>query len=333
MIGSRFRHLLGRGKRRAVVLAYHRVAEVDSDPWRISITPRHLEEHLTLLRQLGTPATLADVVAWVRGQSDVLPRGLSFAVTFDDGYADERYQVPATAFLVSGALGSSNEFWWDELERVLLRPGTLPRRLTLELEGVEHTWDLGDAARYGVDAYRAHRSWTMAESTDPTERHTVYRVLYELMQPCSSAARDEAFDALARSSGTDRSARSSHRILSEGEVGELTSGGLVTVGCHTETHPALDECSEELQRRELVRSKAAVERILGRPVTEVAYPYGRFSGLTIAVARAAGFTGGCTTVGKLVSREADPLEIPRIELPDCDGATLYPNFLQPLLTA
>ncbi len=48
------------------------------------------------------------------------------AITFDDGYADnlstalpllERYEIPASCFVVSGTLG--REFWWDEAVRLL----------------------------------------------------------------------------------------------------------------------------------------------------------------------------------------------------------------------
>ena len=52
------------------------------------------------------------------------------AITFDDGYADNlqvaapllaERGLPATFFIVSGTIGSGREFWWDELEGLLLR--------------------------------------------------------------------------------------------------------------------------------------------------------------------------------------------------------------------
>ena len=73
-------------------------------------------------------------------------------VTFDDGYADnlynakpllERYEIPATIFLTSGCIGQNREFWWDELDRMLLQPKTLPRALHLNIDGTTHDWDLG----------------------------------------------------------------------------------------------------------------------------------------------------------------------------------------------
>jgi peptidoglycan/xylan/chitin deacetylase (PgdA/CDA1 family) len=56
------------------------------------------------------------------------------AITFDDGYSDnchaakpllERLSVSATLFLMTGYIGR-REFWWDELERVVLGAGDLP---------------------------------------------------------------------------------------------------------------------------------------------------------------------------------------------------------------
>jgi peptidoglycan/xylan/chitin deacetylase (PgdA/CDA1 family) len=54
-----------------------------------------------------------------------LPRR-AVVLTFDDGYADnllaksllEKRGLAATLFLSTGALDSSHEFWWDELERI-----------------------------------------------------------------------------------------------------------------------------------------------------------------------------------------------------------------------
>ena len=54
------------------------------------------------------------------------------AITFDDGYVDNlttaspiltSLNLPATFFVTTGHTGRAQEFWWDELHRVLLQAG------------------------------------------------------------------------------------------------------------------------------------------------------------------------------------------------------------------
>ena len=108
------------------ILLYHRVARLERDPQQLAVTPERFDEHLTALRATCTPVALADVPALLRARR-LPPRPV--AVTFDDGYRDnlheakpllERHGVPATVFVSSGYVGAGKEFWWDELERLLL---------------------------------------------------------------------------------------------------------------------------------------------------------------------------------------------------------------------
>ena len=119
-IGPRIRNLLAPG---AVVLLYHRINRLPSDPHRLAVSPEHFEEHLDVIRRLGHPRSLRDLTVDIkRGRS--VRRGV--AVTFDDGYADnveyaipllERFDVPATLFAVSGYVGAGREFAWDQAAR------------------------------------------------------------------------------------------------------------------------------------------------------------------------------------------------------------------------
>src|SRR5262245_13457331 len=117
---------------RGLILMYHRVAELPLDPWGLAVSPGHFAEHLQVLHKHGQPLALSRAVA--RLQEHRLRRG-TLVVTFDDGYSDnlylarpllERYDVPATVFLVTGYIGGDREFWWDELENILLQPEILP---------------------------------------------------------------------------------------------------------------------------------------------------------------------------------------------------------------
>ena len=102
------------------VLMFHRVIELEHNPWRMAVSPylfdeymRHLKENYRLLR-------------FDEDWSSI--REKAVVVTLDDGYADnlwnalpilEKYQVPATVFVSSENIGTDREFWWDELTRLV----------------------------------------------------------------------------------------------------------------------------------------------------------------------------------------------------------------------
>ena len=93
-----------------LVLLYHRVAEVPSDPFNLCVTPRHFAEHLEVLKKYTQPVPLQQLVK--TSQEGNSPNW-SVAITFDDGYADnlynakpllEKYEIPATVFVATGNL-------------------------------------------------------------------------------------------------------------------------------------------------------------------------------------------------------------------------------------
>ncbi len=172
----------------AVVLMYHRVYVPDLDPWKLSVTPAHFAEHMELLRRAYTPLSLSQLSGAMA--SNCIPPN-AVAVTFDDGYADvlheavptlERHEIPATVFLVSGYVGRADKFWWDDLETLLLLPGTLPRILELGTGQGKCRWDLGSDAVYGEEAFKRNRSWRGWGQPDPSARQTVFREVWEVLQ-------------------------------------------------------------------------------------------------------------------------------------------------------
>ncbi len=63
----------------------------------------------------------------------------------------------------------------------------------------------------------------------------------------------------------------------------------IEVGSHGVSHAHLTELADGELRRELVDSKAEIEAELGRPCTELAYPYGEHDHRVRAAAEAAGY--------------------------------------------
>lgn len=314
--------------RRALILAYHRVSAVPSDPWRLCVSPDHFAEHLEVLRGHGLPISLRQLRA---GLQDRRAPARSVALTFDDGYADnlqqakpllERHDVPATVFVVTGNVASGREFWPDELEKVILQPGTLPESLSLKLGGEVYDWHLGADSRYGVEAFEQHLGWSMYAAEDPTARHRLYRDLWKLLQRAPLGARREALDELLAWGGVGAESRPTHRPLTREEVSELEAGGLVEVGAHTVNHPVLAALPAPLQRAEVEQAKLYLEEALNHRVESFAYPYGgerHYTVETVDAVRAAGFTSACSTRAASVSPKTDPLQLPRVFIADWDG--------------
>src|SRR4029077_8826074 len=132
----------------AIILLYHRVADPPSDPQLLCVTPKHFAEHLEVLRKQGYPTCLQELGCSLRDRKK-LPRGV--AVTFDDGYVDnlinakrilQRYDVPATVFVTTGYVDQQRDFWWDELEKLLLHVDRVPENLRLHIDGRLYEWDL-----------------------------------------------------------------------------------------------------------------------------------------------------------------------------------------------
>lgn len=322
------RWFANRFERRSLILIYHRVTETTSDPWMLSVSPRNFAEQLEVIRKHDLPISLRGL----NGALDKrrLPRR-SVVVTFDDGYADnlyeakpllERYGVPATVFVATGILDSPRGFWWDALERTLLRPGTLPETLSLEIGGDTYRRELKDAASYPLDDYQAHLKWSAWGAYDPTPRHALYRALHGKIKPLAPDAREKMLDALFEWSGAQPYAEPRHRTLSREEVAVLESGGLIEVGAHTVTHPVLSALPHSAQRAEIARSKTELEGILNHPVNSFSYPFGSeetYTAETVALARQAGFACACSTAHGVVRRGSDRLRLPRMYVHDWGG--------------
>ena len=89
------------------------------------------------------------------------------------------------------------------------------------------------------------------------------------------------------------------------EIGELQQAGFRFVS-HTWTHRSLTECKDAELENELSGSRQELSERLGRKVTEVCFPRGRFSLTILESAVAAGYTVGFTSVPGNADRDVMP---------------------------
>jgi peptidoglycan/xylan/chitin deacetylase (PgdA/CDA1 family) len=272
----------------AVILLYHRIARSGADPHRLCVSPEHFAEHLEVVRRVGRPMPLRELVQRIRNRQSIRR---AVVLTFDDGYADNvetaapllrTHGVPATLFVASGAVGSAREFAWDELARLLL------------------------------------------ECDSPRGR--LHERLHLRLRRMSAVARERLLDRLAERRGVERpAARGTHRTLSPAEMGQLARDPLIEIGSHTVTHPLLAALPPDEQAVELQRSRAALEELADGPVTSFSYPFGGprdYTRDSVKAVRAAGYECACTNFFAPVRWSTDLLQLPRLMVPDTSGEQL-----------
>ena len=327
---GRVRARAGRG---AVVLLYHRVADVTRGPWDLAVAPRRFDAQMAMLAARFRVLSPDELVAG--HAAGRLPRR-AVAVTFDDAYADvadaalpslARHGVPAAVFAVSGAVGGGDAFWWDDLERLVLDAGPLPPRLPF---GDDVWFDVPADARASAaprtrSVAAAERAWRGWHGTAPTPRHALYAALWRRLRPMAAHARGRALAALAAAAASPETPGAAARSCTAAELRRLADSGVVTVGAHTVTHSELASLDREAQATELAGSRAALEALIGRSVTQLAYPFGHADSITAetpGLARAAGFAAAYVNGGGAVRAADDAYRLPRVYASDWDPAAL-----------
>jgi peptidoglycan/xylan/chitin deacetylase (PgdA/CDA1 family) len=311
-------------KQKALILMYHRIAEVNVDPWGLCVTPQHFSEQLQVLQSKAHPMSLQTLVrAYQEGN---LPQR-AVALTFDDGYADnlhgakpllEQYGIPATIFVTTGYVGREQEFWWDELEQLLLQPGRLPETLSLNINGHSYHWELGASAAYSKEEAQrehTHKAW----KSQPGSRLFFYYSIWQQLLPLAESDRLTQLHQIRAWAQTESTARLTHRTLSQEELMELGQSDFVEIGAHTVTHPFLSAQPVNHQQIEIQQSKARLEAIFNRPITSFSYPFGNYASETVALAQKVGFECACSTVEDFVWRGSNRFELPRIAVENWNG--------------
>jgi peptidoglycan/xylan/chitin deacetylase (PgdA/CDA1 family) len=302
-----------------LILMYHRVAHPDTDPWGLCVTAEHFAEQLQVLKDNFNIVALRDLGRALRNRR-IADR--TIAISFDDGYADNFHNalpqldadgLPATIFISTGNLAREREFWWDELEQILLNDRLLPERLTLVTRDGERTWHVtpGDYS----ESLKSKRAW----EGEPGTRVALFHDIWKTMLCMPSDEQDSVIDQLVDLSESPPTLRPSHRSLTEQEIHTLAQHRLIDIGAHTVSHPLLTAHSETFQRREIEDSKAQLEDLTGTKISCFAYPFGDHSESSVRLTHKAGFECACTTVENTVWRFSDPYRMPRLAVEDWDG--------------
>jgi peptidoglycan/xylan/chitin deacetylase (PgdA/CDA1 family) len=305
-----------------MILLYHRVCELASDPQRLSISPQLFREHVESFRNQFNVVSLRDLAAQIQ-QGDIQQR--TIAITFDDGYVDnlhfakpilEEFEIPATVFVTYEQ--QANAFWWDQLEQVFLRDHNLPAQFDLDCEAAFDLADLDSSCERFAD-------WNIGMPNNPTRRHALYRSICERMRQMQPVDRSTYLQRIMDWAGVSSVPRESHARLNADQLVALAQGGLIEIGSHAVTHSVLSRLSEQDQQSELVRSKHDLEAVLKRPVSSFAYPFGTgadYTRRTVELVKDSGYEMACTNIADFVRNRSNLFQLPRLLVQSCRGEQL-----------
>lgn len=276
-----------------IILLYHRVAALASDPHLLAVAPHNFRCHMEFLKDNFPVIRFEDNWSKVKEPSVV--------ITFDDGYADnvleampilEDVGLPATFFISTGVIGTQREFWWDELECVILDNQRFP----------DH-FDLVDS-RYGM-------SWNI---TNAVERREMFHAMFLLMKKVDVHTREDWLKQLREWACMDNVYRVVNRPMTIDELHDLAKSKWVTIGAHTVTHTSLSSLSFERQTEEIIASKEWLEKQLGREILVFSYPFGGrndYDHRSVRICKEAGFTKAAVNLRGPAHRGDCQYQLPR----------------------
>jgi len=273
------------------ILTYHRVND-HRDPFFSAMPTTVFERQVQHLARHYTVLPVEELVDRMR--AGAVPRNAA-AITFDDGYRDTLthaapilagYGLPATVFLATGFIGTTEVPWYDRLATALKlsrRPSVIaPSGEELVLETIE-------------DRVRALARTQTHLKTLPEEQFR--RAFARLLEGLGSSERQSAKNAM----------------LSWDDVHALRGLGF-RIGAHTVTHPILSRITAERVRAEVLGSREMIQGACGVAPRAFAYPNGRpadYTSAVVEVVREAGFSCAVTTRFGLNTEQTSPWELRR----------------------
>lgn len=198
------------------------------------------------------------------------------SITFDDGYQNnllyalpilEKYGVPATFFLTSASNRGADWLWMDFLDvATRLGPPSININETLfKKKKWIHTLYYEDASGRKLVDWARYSSWSFI------------------------LAMEKAFLEAGAWSASEVYAMY-WKLLTPPEIRQLGSSPLVEIGAHGHTHQDLSVLHFETACEELRNCKLFLDKICGKTITALAYPFGSYTRELVNYAEEIGFT-------------------------------------------
>ena len=303
---------------------YHRVFDKVFDPRQISVSRQHFEEHMQVIKKYGRVVQMREMGMNLKrfpiGSNEIV-------VTLDDGYADnyhnarpilERHEIPATFFVVSGSIGSQNDFWWNDLAASILAPRILPELFESTVAGTKYSWKIASEGPCHIMDYSQSTNGVPQDGIT-LSRSTFYYVVMQLLATVSLDERRDVLLKIADWAGQSLASELDALPMTSEEIVSLANSPLFEIGAHTANHAMLSLLPQEKQEEEISRSKLDLESMLNQKIDSFSYPYGNYSNDTVKLVEGIKFKNACTVLQQPVMRNSNPYLLPRFAVLNWNG--------------
>jgi peptidoglycan/xylan/chitin deacetylase (PgdA/CDA1 family) len=296
------------------ILCYHRVG-TEGIPYYSTLPPAQFESQMRFLRENFRVISLGQLCDELKNPGR---KGHGVAVTFDDGYSDlyvyalpilRKFEIPATVYLTTDCIETGEVAWYDKIF------------LALQVaKGTEIELPIGEGPRFALGS--------------PQQRVDVGARIVLALRLAPAAERERVCAALTQQVSLPEE-KLAGRMLSWRQVHEMRSAG-ISFGSHTLSHPVLRHLSSEEIFKELGESKKILEKRLGEPVVDFAFPFGKpedYGPIARGAVSQCGYRSAVTTVWGVNCQGADMYALRRLRLGDERNAAkfglqLHREFLQ-----
>jgi peptidoglycan/xylan/chitin deacetylase (PgdA/CDA1 family) len=319
MLKQLWRKVIGSGLNDALILMYHQVCEKKSDPWDLAVHPENFASQLYYLRKNYNVVSIEELSEAVRRKK--LAKKL-LAITFDDGFHDnysnaapmlDWVKLPATFYIPTNAINTHQQFWWEELQTVVLQSEELPKKVSLNVDGRNFQFYFNSDNILRGRLTQEIKYWR-ANMPIPNERIRLYYDLWHYLQPLPYTLQAKVITEIKNWSVLKRPSRNDNDVMTLKQVQTLSDNPLFTIGAHTVTHARLASQPVTDQTFEIKESKKILERWIKKPVTGFAYPYGNYTAETKRILAESGYHHAVSTETRSVKPSDDRFELPRIQV-------------------
>lgn len=117
-----------------------------------------------------------------------------------------------------------------------------------------------------------------------------------------------------------------YNYLTTEQILEMDRNGM-SIEPHTVNHPELDKLPYSQQKKELEESKLVLEKLLGREMKYIAYPYGKYNSDTLKAAEEVGYKMAFSTKSGLAEKSNGIYKLNRIYVSEKHNMEQFKSFV------